>query len=349
MNDRKKGNLYGLTLTELRNLVKNLGEPEYRGNQLFEWMYTHRIHNLQAMTNLGQSLRDHLSNEYRIQVIDISKVDESTDGTKKYLYPISTATYVESAYIPETDRKTLCVSTQGGCKMACLFCMTARQGLQTQLSAGEILGQYAGIPESLDITHIVYMGMGEPLDNTEEVLKSIEGFTEGYGLSSKRITVSTIGILPGLSRLLEETEVNVAISLHSPFAEERKRLMPVQSVYPFESVLELLKKYDFSRRKLSFEYILFDGINDTADHAQELVRLLNPLRCRINLLHFHPIPNSPLSGTPRKRIEEFQAYLKSKGLIATVRKSRGEDIQAACGLLSTKELVRRPLAETLDY
>ena len=349
MNSRSTKNVYGLTLGELENIFTNLGEPGFRAQQVFQWMYKKGIHDFSHMTNLPQELRFKLAQEYIISPPAVSKEDQSSDGTKKYLYPIAAGVFVESAYIPEAQRKTLCISTQGGCKMACLFCMTARQGLQTHLQCGEIVGQYAVIPEKDTITNLVYMGMGEPLDNTEEVLKSIEVFSQGYGLSQRRITLSTIGIIPGMKRILEETQVNLAISLHSPFPEERKRLMPVQSVYPIESVIDVLKGYDFSQRKLSFEYIMFQGVNHSIQHARELVRLLNPLRCRVNLLHFHPIPNSPLKPCSANEMEEFQTFLREKGLIATIRKSRGEDIQAACGLLSTKELVKKETADPEEY
>ena len=344
-----KQNLYGLTLSELTRLVVDYSEPQYRANQLFSWLYHQRVTSLDQMTNLSKSFRSRLSDNWEISLPTISKVDESSDGTKKYLYPLGPTTLVESAYIPESDRKTLCISTQGGCKMACLFCMTARQGLQTQLTAGQIVGQLAVIPEASQVTNLVYMGMGEPLDNTDAVLKSIELFTQGFGISPKKITLSTIGIIPGLRRVLEQTQVQIAISLHSPFSQERKRIMPIESVFPLRDVLEVLKDYDFSNRKLSFEYILFENLNDSEDHALELVKLLNPFRCRINLLHFHPLPNTPLKPCPREKMEAFQAILKSKGLIATIRKSRGEDIQAACGLLSTKELVRTNQNHEPDY
>jgi len=348
-SNEQKENLFGLTLSELTHLIADLAEPAYRAKQLFSWLYEKKVTSLEAMTNLPKELRTSLSKKWQILLPSISRVDESFDGTKKYLYPLGPTTYVESAYIPEEDRKTLCISTQGGCKMACLFCMTGRQGLQTQLTAGQIVGQYAVIPEASKITNLVYMGMGEPLDNTEEVLKSIQIFTQGFGISPKKITLSTIGIIPGLRQILGTTQVQIAISLHSPFSQERKRIMPIENVFPIRDVLKVLKEYDFSNRKLSFEYILFEDLNDSEAHALELVKLLNPFRCRINLLHYHPLPNSPLKPCPREKMEAFQSILKSKGLVATIRKSRGEDIQAACGLLSTKELVKHSHQTELDY
>ncbi|KGE72821.1 23S rRNA (adenine(2503)-C(2))-methyltransferase RlmN [Spirochaeta lutea] len=339
----QKPSLYGMTLDELEGILTPLGQPGFRAVQVFEWMYRHHARRIQEMTNLPADLRDALEQHWGLDRLAISKADESQDGTKKYLYPVSGHTFVESAYIPETERKTLCVSTQGGCKMGCLFCMTARQGFQTQLTAGQIVAQLEAIPERDEISHLVYMGMGEPLDNTREVIKSIALLTHprGYGISPRRITVSTIGILPGIQALMAETQVNLAVSLHNPFHEQRKQIMPIESVYPLRDVLAFLETQDFSKRKLSFEYIMFDGLNDSPAHAKELVRILSRLPCRVNLLHFHPIPQSPMRPCPRETMEAFQAILKEKGLMTTIRKSRGEDIQAACGLLSTKELVNQ--------
>jgi 23S rRNA (adenine2503-C2)-methyltransferase len=245
---------------------------------------------------------------------------------------------VEAAFIPHENHSTLCISTQVGCKMGCLFCMTGKQGFQAQLSCNEIINQIQSVDECSELTNIVYMGMGEPLDNYEAVMKSIEIITSeyGYAWSPKRITVSTIGIIPTLIKFLNECKCNLAISLHSPFEEERLQLMPIQSVYPIKDVIDVLKSQpEDNRRRVSFEYIMFDGINDSKKHANEISRLLNGLSAHINLMKFHKIPNSPLQGTPFERIKEFQTELNSKGLITTVRASRGEDINAACGLLST--------------
>ncbi len=248
--------------------------------------------------------------------------------------------------MPDLKRNTLCVSTQVGCKMGCLFCMTAKQGFQGNLDSGEIINQLRSLPEREKVTNVVYMGMGEPFDNTAEVMRSSEVLTAEYGfnLSVRKVTVSTIGIIPGIRTFLENSKCNLAVSLHSPFDEERRQLMPIQHVYPVKDVIATLIQYDINRyRKVSFEYIMFKGINDTPRHVKELARLLNKVRCRINLLRFHPVPNVPLEGSDNITIMAFQKALNDKGIITTVRQSRGLDIDAACGMLSTKTLVNKDL------
>ena len=245
--------------------------------------------------------------------------------------------------IPEGDRRTVCVSSQVGCKMGCLFCFTAKQGFQGQLTAGEIVNQIRSIDEAGDVSNIVYMGMGEPFDNLNEVLKSIEIITSewGFAMSPRRITVSTIGIIPGMLTFLEKSEAHLAVSLHTPFHEERQKLMPVQVAYPIEDVVNEIKGWDFGRqRRISFEYIVFDGLNDTPAHIKELARMLDGLKCRINLIRFHPVPGTPLKSPDEATLLRFKDELNRKGIFTTIRASRGEDIYAACGLLSTKELVK---------
>jgi 23S rRNA (adenine2503-C2)-methyltransferase len=345
-----KTNLFGLTPTQLKVVVSKLELPAFTATQLTEWLYKKRVTSIADMTNLSKQAREKLETQYTIELVPSSKVQTSKDGTKKYLYPTQTTKFIEAAYIPDADRATLCVSTQIGCKMGCLFCMTGKQGFQGNLSSGEILNQVQSLPEFEKLTNIVYMGMGEPLDNVDAVLDSIEIMTsdKGYGWSPKRITVSTIGIIPAMNRFLEESQAHLAVSLHSPFDEERKEIMPVQSVYPITEVIKEIRRWQLGRqRRISFEYIMFKGVNDTARHANELVRLLNGIKCRINLIRFHPIPNTPLEGTSEAGIVEFQNRLKAKGLTVTVRASRGQDIFAACGLLSTKELVR--LQQETDF
>jgi 23S rRNA (adenine2503-C2)-methyltransferase len=339
-----KTNLFGLTPSKLKVVVGSLGLPTFTATQLAEWMYKKQVSGFADMTNLSKQAREKLETEYTVQLIPSTKVQISTDGTKKYLYPTQTAKFIEAAYIPDSDRATLCVSTQIGCKMGCLFCMTGKQGFQGNLSAGEILNQIQSLPEFDKLTNIVYMGMGEPLDNVDAVLDSIEIMTseKGYGWSPKRITVSTIGIIPAMITFLEKSQAHLAVSLHSPFDAERQEIMPIQSVYPITEVIAEIRRWELGRqRRISFEYIMFKGVNDTARHANELVRLLNGIKCRINLIRFHPIPDTPLEGTSEEGILEFQNRLKAKGLTVTIRASRGQDIFAACGLLSTKELVKK--------
>ena len=331
-----------MTLDELTAVAVELGLPRFAGRQLCEWLYRKQADTFDAMTNLSKAARERLTAAYDIGATPSSKVQVSADGTKKYLYPVAGERFVEAAWIPDRDRATLCVSSQVGCKMGCLFCMTGKQGFQSQLNAGEILNQIRSLPERESLTNIVYMGMGEPLDNLDNVLRSLTVLTAdwGYGMSPRRITVSTIGIVPAMRRFIAESDCHLAVSLHSPFADERARLMPVENVYPLDAVMALLRSSDFGRqRRISFEYILFDGVNDTPRHVNGLARLLDGLRCRVNLIRFHPIPGTPLASATEAAVQAFREGLVSKGIRTTVRASRGQDIFAACGLLSTKALV----------
>lgn len=339
----QKQALFGKTLDELKTVVHQLKLPAFTARQLADWLYKKDVVEFNDMTNLSKETRQLLCDFFITGLSEPIKVQISADGTKKYLYRSLSGKFVEAAYIPDQDRHTLCVSTQVGCKMGCLFCMTAKQGFQGQLSAGEILNQIRSLPERHLLTNIVYMGMGEPFDNLEETMKSLEILTADYGfaMSPKRITVSTIGIIPGMKTFLERSKCHLAVSLHSPFEEDRKRLMPIQSVYPLKEVLDTIRNFDFSRqRRVSFEYIMFKGLNDTHRHVKELAKILNGIRCRINLLRFHPIPGTPLEPSSDEAIAWFREALKQKGIMTTLRQSRGQDIDAACGLLSTKELLK---------
>lgn len=336
-----KDQLLGKGLNELKEICISLGLPKFTGNQVADWLYKKEITSVEEMSNLSKKARELIGERFEIGLIKPSRVQESIDGTKKYLFPTIHNKFIETAMIPDEDRKTVCLSTQVGCKMGCLFCMTGKQGFQGQLTAGEIVNQVRSIDEYGDISNIVYMGMGEPFDNLEEVLKSIGIFTSewGYTMSPRRITVSSIGIIPAMLRFLNECDAHLAISLHSPFDEERKKLMPVQIAYPISEVIREIKSWDFGRqRRISFEYIVFKGLNDSAYHVRELVRLLNGIKCRINLIRFHPIPGTPLVSPDEETLNNFKDLLNEKGIFTTIRASRGQDIYAACGLLSTKEL-----------
>ncbi len=335
--------LFGKTPEELKTIASENGLPGFAAKQIAQWLYAKRVNEIDEMSNLSKKARSKLKEKYEIGKVAPSKVQESVDGTKKYLFPAHKGLFIEAAYIPEKDRHTLCISSQIGCKMGCLFCMTGKQGFQGQLTAGEIVNQVLSLPESEKLTNVVYMGMGEPMDNIENVLKSIEILTSDWGMgwSPRRINVSTIGVEPAMRRFIEESDAHLAISLHTPFNEERKKLMPIEQVYPIEEVIGSLKEYDFGRqRRISFEYIMFDGINDTPAHVKGLTKLLNGIRCRINLIRFHPIPGSPLRGSSDEQIKWFSDQLNKKGLTTTIRRSRGEDIYAACGLLSTKNMLK---------
>jgi 23S rRNA (adenine2503-C2)-methyltransferase len=339
-----KEKLFGLNLDELKTLVASLGLPSYTARQLSEWLYHKEISSIDEMTNLSLKARAQLSDSYELGLSSPMDEQVSEDGTKKYLFPALQKKYIETAYIPDGKRSTVCVSSQVGCKMGCLFCMTGKQGFQGNLSAGEILNQYRSIPEWKTLSNIVYMGMGEPLDNLSEVLKSLQILTAdwGFALSPRRITVSTIGITPAMLQFLDQSQAHLAVSLHTPFDEERRKLMPVQQVYPLQEVLSEIRSWDFGRqRRVSFEYILFKGFNDSPAHVNELSRILHGIRCRINLIRFHPIPDTPLESPDESTILNFKDLLISKGITTTVRASRGQDIWAACGLLSTKKLAQK--------
>ena len=341
-----KDQLFGKDLNELQEIGLALGLPKFTGKQLADWLYKKEINSIDEMSNLSKNARELLNEKYEYGISAPSKVQVSLDGTKKYLFPTSHNKFIETAMIPDDDRKTVCVSTQVGCKMGCLFCMTGKQGFQGQLTAGEIVNQIRSIKEYGDVSNIVYMGMGEPFDNLDAVLKSLDILTSewGYAMSPRRITVSSIGIIPAMLRFLNESEAHLAISLHTPFDEERRKLMPVQIAYPIADVVREIKGWDFGRqRRVSFEYILFKGLNDTPFHIRELVKLLSGIRCRVNLIRFHPVPGTPLESPDEETINNFRDQLNDKDIIATVRASRGQDIYAACGLLSTKELISKEI------
>lgn len=343
--------LFGKTLAELKELTKVLGLPGFTAQQIANWLYKKQVVSVDEMTDLSKKSRQVISEGYIVGVFPPEQVQTSLDGTRKYLFPAQNRKYIETAMIPDKDRVTVCVSSQVGCKMGCLFCMTGKQGFNGQLSAGEIVNQIRSIEESAQVTNIVFMGMGEPLDNLDQVLKSIEILTSDWGcaMSPRRITVSTIGIIPGLKRFLRESHCNLAISLHTPFDEERTRLMPVQVAYPMKDVIDEIRTFDFERqRKLSFEYIVFGGLNDTAAHVREMARLLNGVRSHVNLIRFHPIPDTPLNRTDEMQLQTFKDQLNAKGILTTIRASRGQDIYAACGLLSTKSLLSQQSDQETD-
>lgn len=336
--------LYGKTLEELKVVAANVGAKPFVAKQLADWLYKKEVCDINLMTNLSLALREKLNESYQVGQLKYIDVQVSKDGTKKYLYPTINGNSIESAYIPEEDRATLCVSSQAGCKMGCKFCMTARQGFQQNLSSGEILNQIREIDDREGLNNVVYMGMGEPFDNIDEVLRSIEILTAtwGYAWSPSRITVSSIGILSSLKRYLEEAKSHLTISLHSSFAEDRAALMPSQKKNPISEIIEEIRKYDFThQRRVSFAYLLFKGVNDTRDDVDNIAELLEGIPCRINLIPFHAIPDTDLVGASKNSLVQFRDALTKRGFIATIRASRGEDIDAACGLLSTKEQQKR--------
>jgi 23S rRNA (adenine2503-C2)-methyltransferase len=335
-----KEKLYGKTLNELIGITGKLGMPGFSAMQIADWLYKKKISDINEMTNLSLKMRTRLSSGYELGLDPPLSFRQSADGTKKYLFKVQENKSIETAYIPEDDRSTICLSVQIGCRMGCVFCATGIQGFQGNLTSNEILNQFRSLPEFDNLTNMVFMGMGEPLDNLPEVLKSLDIMTSswGYGWSPTRITVSTVGLVSGLKQFLENTRCHLAVSLHSPFDEERRELMPIQKTNSIKQVLQIIRGFDInSQRRISFEYILFQNLNDTSRHINELARILNGIRCRINLIRFHLIPGSYLRSPDMNSIFSFRDALKAKGIITTIRSSRGVDIQAACGLLSTLE------------
>ena len=329
--------LLGKTPDELKEIALKVGLPAFAGKQLAGWMYGRKVRSIDEMTNISKIGRERLKQEYSLGLVLPSTCQVSSDGTKKYLFPLDDGNAVEAVMIPDEDRKTLCVSSQAGCRMGCRFCMTGRQGFHGNLTAAGILSQFIAIDEAADLTNAVFMGMGEPLDNFDNVMRAIEVLTAdwGFGWSPKRITLSTIGVLPDLRKYLESTRCHLAVSLHNPFPEERAEIMPVQKAWPVQDVIDMIREYDFTgQRRVSFEYTMFAGMNDDKRHADALIRLLKGLECRVNLIRFHKIPDAPFDTTPQIIMENFRDRVSNHGITCTIRASRGEDILAACGMLA---------------
>lgn len=348
--------LLGKTLSELQEVALSVGLQKFAGKQLAQWLYVQHVRSIDEMTNISLKGREALKARYTVGRHAPVREAVSVDGTRKYLFAVEnqkseienqkSLNYIESVYIPEEDRATLCVSTQAGCKMGCRFCMTGTLGFHGQLPASEILNQIFEIDQlaitnhQSSISNLVYMGEGEPMDNLDYVLRSLEIMTAEYGCawSPKRITVSTVGI-PNMKRFLDESECHLAVSMHNPFAMERAAIMPAEKMMSITEVVALLKQYDWThQRRVSFEYICWAGQNDTIRHAKELLRLLKGLNCRINLIRFHEGVENIKSdrhfpGSNEKQMEFLRDYLTQNGLTTTIRKSRGEDILAACGML----------------
>jgi len=328
--------LLGKTLEELQEIAISIGLQKFAGKQLAQWLYVQRVSSIDEMTNISLKGREALKAHYTVGRHAPVREAVSVDGTRKYLFAVGEQ-FIESVYIPEEDRATLCVSTQAGCKMGCKFCMTGTLGFHGQLSAAEILNQIFYFD---DLSNLVFMGEGEPMDNLDNVLRSLEIMTAEYGCawSPKRITVSTVGV-PAMKRFLDESECHLAVSMHNAFAAERAQIMPAEKMMSISEVVQLLKQYDWShQRRVSFEYICWHGQNDSIRHAKELLRLLKGLPCRVNLIRFHAgvedIKNERrFPASDEKQMEWFRDYLTQNGLTTTIRRSRGEDILAACGML----------------
>ena len=363
--------LLGKNPEELKTVAQEAGLPKFAAGQMAQWLYAKKVRSIDEMTNISKEGRARLAERYEVGVTEYSGLQVSSDGTKKYLFPV-TASHskgldagavhpgtgengaqvhdepsdralesgaVEAVMIPDKERATLCVSSQSGCRMGCRFCMTGRQGFHGHLSVADIMSQFLAVDESDVLTNAVFMGMGEPLDNYDNVMRAIEILTSdwGFGWSPKRITLSTIGVIPALKRFLDESRCHLAVSLHNPFSDERLSMMPVEKAWPIRDVVDLIRQYDFTgQRRVSFEYTMFSGFNDTKRHADALTRLLAGLECRVNLIRFHKIPDFPYVSSPDAVMENFRDRLGRAGITATIRASRGEDILAACGMLAGK-------------
>ena len=363
--------LLGKNPEELKTVAQEAGLPKFAAGQMAQWLYAKKVRSIDEMTNISKEGRARLAERYEVGVTEYSGFQVSSDGTKKYLFPV-TASHskgldagavhpgagengaqvhdepsdralesgaVEAVMIPDKERATLCVSSQSGCRMGCRFCMTGRQGFHGHLSVADIMSQFLAVDESDVLTNAVFMGMGEPLDNYDNVMRAIEILTSdwGFGWSPKRITLSTIGVIPALKRFLDESRCHLAVSLHNPFSDERLSMMPVEKAWPIRDVVDLIRQYDFTgQRRVSFEYTMFSGFNDTKRHADALTRLLAGLECRVNLIRFHKIPDFPYVSSPDAVMENFRDRLGRAGITATIRASRGEDILAACGMLAGK-------------
>ena len=337
--------LLGMNNAELVEVAKSLGMPSFAGEQMARWMYEKHVGSINEMTNLSKNNRERLNQDYCIGAMPPVDCQRSADGTVKYLFPVNTTAgcderqlFVETVYIPDNDRATLCVSCQVGCRMNCLFCQTGKQGFEGHLTVADILNQIYSLPEREQLTNVVFMGQGEPMDNLDNVLRATQILTDDkcYAWSPKRITVSSVGIVNKLRRFLDESLCHVAISMHSPLHDQRAELMPVERSQRLSDVIGLLRQYDFThQRRCSFEYICFAGMNDTIAHGQAIVKLLQGIECRVNLIRFHTIPGISLPETNEQRMEQLRDYLTAHGVFTTIRASRGQDIFAACGLLST--------------
>ena len=350
-SNTSKKRLLGLTTAELKQVAQQLGMPAFTGGQIAKWLYEKGVMSIDEMTNLSKQNRERLSNEYCVGAMPPIDCQRSVDGTIKYLFPVVTTgnsgdsgisghsgLFVETVFIPDGDRATLCVSSQVGCKMNCLFCQTGKQGFEGNLSAADILNQIYALPERDQLTNVVFMGQGEPMDNLDNVLKTTEILTADYGWawSPHRITISTVGLKSNMRRLLDESECHVAVSLHSPIHEQRLQLMPAEKQFAIADIVALLKEYDWShQRRITFEYTMFGDTNDSPLHAKELTKLLRGLICRVNLIRWHRVPDVPLKEVEMETMEHFRDYLNNHGVPTTIRASRGQDIWAACGLLSS--------------
>ncbi len=330
----------GLLIAEIEQIVAAAGEREFRARQVGKWLYRQQVESFAQMTNLPAALRAHLETDFAIGSADTELVARSADGTRKLLIRLDDGEAIETVIIPANDRVTLCISSQAGCAMGCAFCATALMGLHRNLEAAEIVGQVIAAQRELgsgeELTNYVFMGMGEPLANYQRLRRAIAIMTAewGMGISPRRITVSTVGLVPMMERLLNDTAVNLAVSLSATTDEQRERIAPINRRYPLALLIETCRRLPLARRRrITFEYVMLAGVNDSPADAARLAKLMAPLRAKVNLICFNPFEGAAFESSPRCAIEVFQAILHQGNLTATIRESRGRDIAAACGQL----------------
>ncbi len=336
-----KVNLAGSTLNVLKDRCRSTELDDRVAGELAYWMYKRRESNFAIMDTLPKSVRQRLAEHYRVEYYPSLKEEHSSDGTVKYLFPVSGGGYVETAFIPDGKRRTLCVSCQQGCRMGCAFCFTGKQEFRGHLAASDIVNQIMEVSREHGLTHIVFMGMGEPLDNLPAVLDALEIITSQYGLafSPRSVTVSTVGLLPALGELLRLSRCNITLSLHSPFSVQRQQFVPAEKKHPFSRLLHTVCQYPLeAKRRVSVAYVMLKGINDSEEHLDGLIRLLKGSPCRVNLIPYHPSPVLPFRPADTETIQHFFVTLNRQGVPATIRRSRGYDIAAACGLLSATHI-----------
>ncbi len=352
-------NLFDLDQDGLRDFFTSIGEKPFRAEQVLKWVYHHGVVDFEEMTNLGVALRARLRDLAVLEPPQVLSEQKSQDGTVKWLMGFGGGNAIETVFIPETNRGTLCISSQVGCALNCTFCSTGAQGFSRNLTAGEIIGQVWQAARRLGherngerrITNVVLMGMGEPLLNFDAVLPALSLLRDdlGFGLAARRVTVSTAGLVPGIDRLRESIDVALAVSLHAPEDELREQLVPLNRKYPIAELMAACQRYvsDKHKRTVTFEYTLMDGVNDRPEHARQLVKLLRRVPSKLNLIPFNPFPGTRYRCSAPERIREFQEIVMAGGLIATVRKTRGDDIDAACGQLAGRVIDRTRRSERL--
>ncbi|WP_281185398.1 23S rRNA (adenine(2503)-C(2))-methyltransferase RlmN [Trichlorobacter lovleyi] len=350
MPDSLRTDLKNLTLPALEQFLQGQGKERYRATQIFKWLYQHDVSSFEEMTNVSKALRAELARTACISRLEPETVEVGTDGTRKYLFMLEDGNAVESVIIPDEDRNTLCISSQAGCAMQCAFCLTGTFSLTRNLTTAEIVNQILAVRRDVEVRNIVMMGMGEPLHNLDNVIPALQIMAEDNGLqlSSRRVTVSTCGLVPELERLGREVTVNLAVSLNATTDELRDRIMPVNKAYPIATLLAALKNYPLpGRRKITIEYVLLGGLNDTPEDAKRLVRLLSDIPCKINLIPFNPHEGADFRPPTRAALDAFHKYLLDRHFTVITRDSRGSDISAACGQLKGK-LDRKPSQESSD-